>query len=108
MSETMQALVLYVPVGPEVLRVQDIEKPRVERHSAVLVAADEQARRCRLTLRFSTTYAAAFPDIRYQPNNHEPPQLRAISSGVITRRCSGRFQPMKTLRSGSIGMSVPK
>lgn len=37
MSETMRALVLYEPGGPEVLQVRDVTKPRIKRQSDVLV-----------------------------------------------------------------------
>lgn len=37
MSETMQALVMYTPGGPEVLQVREIARPKVERSSDVLV-----------------------------------------------------------------------
>lgn len=37
MSETMRALVMYEPGGPEVLQVRDVAKPRIERPSEVLV-----------------------------------------------------------------------
>ncbi|RYE57156.1 MAG: alcohol dehydrogenase [Rhizobiaceae bacterium] len=37
MSETMRALVMYAPGGPEVLQVREIAKPRVVRPSDVLV-----------------------------------------------------------------------
>ncbi|MBB3149578.1 NADPH:quinone reductase-like Zn-dependent oxidoreductase [Phyllobacterium trifolii] len=37
MSETMRALVMFAPGGPEVLQVREIARPKIERPSDVLV-----------------------------------------------------------------------